>query len=93
MKLGYVSGMDDDVIARLALIVTREGSREKRAAPAADQEDSGSELMVPIVAGRRVAGTLDVESGGSGAFSGSSIADYERLADALRPLWDQPPRR
>ena len=134
MKLGYVSGMDDDVIARLGLIVTREGSREERAARAAElvrrvagarwagiytvtgtvvncdgwsgpgapahpsfavtegltahairtgalalsndvsrdprylanQDDSGSELIVPILVGGRVAGTLDVESDRSG---------------------------
>jgi L-methionine (R)-S-oxide reductase len=139
--------MDDDVIARLGLIVTREGSREERAtraaelvrrvtgarwvgiytvtgtvvncdgwsgpgAPAhpsfgvtegltahairtgalalsndvsrdprylANQDDSGSELIVPILVGGRVAGTLDVESDRSGAFSGSSIVEYERL--------------
>jgi hypothetical protein len=29
-------GMDDDVIARLGLIVTGDGSREERALPAAD---------------------------------------------------------
>jgi hypothetical protein len=45
---------------------------------------------VPILAGGRVAGTLDLESDCTGAFSGSSIVDHERLAAAMRPLWDQP---
>jgi len=27
-----------------------------------------------------------------GASSGSSILDYQRLAGAVRSLWDQPPR-
>jgi putative methionine-R-sulfoxide reductase with GAF domain len=53
----------------------------------ADQEDSGSELIVPILADGRVAGTLDVESDRTGAFGGSAILDYEHLADAVRPLW------
>jgi putative methionine-R-sulfoxide reductase with GAF domain len=35
----------------------------------------------------RAIGTLDVESGSPGAFDGASIARYERLALALRPLW------
>ena len=160
MGLGYVTGMDDSVIAQLGAIATREGSREERAARAADlvrramdarwvgiytvtdavvtcdgwsgpgapaypsfainegltahairtgalalsndvsrdprylanQEDSGSELIVPILADGRVAGTLDVESDRTGAFDGSSILECERLADAVRPLWDQPLR-
>ena len=154
--LGYVTGMDDSVIAQLGAIATREGSREERAARAADlvrramdarwvgiytvtdavvtcdgwsgpgtpaypsfavtegltahavrtgalalsndvsrdprylanQEDSGSELIVPILADGRVAGTLDVESDRTGAFDGSSILECERLADAVRHFWD-----
>ncbi len=54
----------------------------------ANQGDSASELIVPILADGHVAGTLDVESDRIGAFGGSSILDYERLAEALRPLWD-----
>jgi putative methionine-R-sulfoxide reductase with GAF domain len=56
----------------------------------ANQEGSGSEVIVPILVGGRVAATLDVVSDRTGAFSGSSIVDYERLAAAIRPLWDQP---
>jgi hypothetical protein len=37
-----------------------------------------------------VTGTLDVESDRTGAFGASSILDYERMADAVHPLWDQP---
>jgi putative methionine-R-sulfoxide reductase with GAF domain/GNAT superfamily N-acetyltransferase len=54
----------------------------------ANQEDSGSELIVPVLAGGRAAGTLDVESDRTGAFSGSAILEYERLASALRSLWE-----
>jgi hypothetical protein len=43
-----------------------------------------------LLASGRVAGMLDVGSDRTGAFSGSSIVDYERLAAAMRPLWDQP---
>ena len=48
---------------------------------------------MPIPADGRVAGALDVESDRTGAFGGSPILDYERLADAVRPLWDQPLRQ
>jgi L-methionine (R)-S-oxide reductase len=52
-----------------------------------NQDDSGSELIVPLLHGERVVGTLDVESGDVGAFSGSVIHRYEALAEAIRPLW------
>jgi L-methionine (R)-S-oxide reductase len=53
-----------------------------------NQDDSGSELIVPLLRGERVVGTLDVESGDVGAFSGSVIHRFEVLAAAVRPLWD-----
>jgi putative methionine-R-sulfoxide reductase with GAF domain len=58
----------------------------------ANQGDSGSELIVPILADGRVTGTLDVESDRIGAFWASSILYYEQLAEALRPLLDRTTR-
>jgi putative methionine-R-sulfoxide reductase with GAF domain len=52
-----------------------------------NQDDSGSELIVPVCDGVRVVGTLDVESDHVGAFTGDTIAFYERIARALQPLW------
>jgi GAF domain-containing protein len=52
-----------------------------------NQEDSGSELIVPILLEGHVVGTLDVESDKLGSFDGAAIVRYERLAAALRPLW------
>ena len=52
-----------------------------------NQDDSGSELIVPVLVGGRVVGTLDVESGAVGAFDGAAVARFERLAEALHPLW------
>lgn len=54
-----------------------------------NQDDSGSELIVPIVLNGRLIGTLDVESGDLGAFDGAAVVEYERLAAALRPLWQR----
>ena len=54
-----------------------------------NQDDSGSELIVPIVLDGRVVGTLDVESDAPGSFDGAAVVRYERLAAALRPLWDR----
>jgi len=52
-----------------------------------NQDDSGSELIVPVLADGRVVGTLDIESDTVGRFGGAEIARYESLAAALRPLW------
>lgn len=53
-----------------------------------NQDDSGSELILPVLHEGRVVGTLDVESDQIGAFDGDRIADYETLARSLVPLWD-----
>lgn len=69
-----------------ALALSNDMSRDPRYL--ANQEDSGSELIAPVLANGRLAGTLDVESDRSGVISGSFILDYVRLADALRSLWE-----
>ena len=55
----------------------------------ANQDDSGSELIIPVVHDGRVVGTLDVESDEAGPFDGTSIAHLERCARALSALWDE----
>lgn len=52
-----------------------------------NQADSGSELIVPVVADGEVIGTLDIEYGAVGAFRGADIDRYEQLVPALRALW------
>jgi putative methionine-R-sulfoxide reductase with GAF domain len=54
-----------------------------------NQDDSGSELVLPIAGEGELTGTLDVESGEVGAFDGASIALLERCARALAALWDE----
>lgn len=53
----------------------------------ANQEDSGSELILPVLVGGRVAGTLDIESDVVGAFDGQAITEFERVAEVLSDLW------
>jgi putative methionine-R-sulfoxide reductase with GAF domain len=55
----------------------------------ANQEDSGSELILPVLAGRCAVGTLDVESDRTGAFGGAAIVRCGTLAAALLPLWQR----
>jgi L-methionine (R)-S-oxide reductase len=85
-SFGVTEGLTAHAVRTGALALSNDVSRDPRYL--ANQEDSGSELIVPILADGRVAGTLDVESDRTGAFSGSAILDYECLADAVRPLWD-----
>jgi len=55
----------------------------------ANQDDSGSELIFPVVHDGRVVGTLDLESDEIGAFDGTSIAHLELFARVLSALWDE----
>ena len=90
-SFAVTDGLTAHAIRASALALSNDVSRDP--GYLANQEDSGSELIVPILADGRVAGTLDVESDRRGAFGGSAILEYERLADAVRPLWDQPLRQ
>ena len=89
-SFAITEGLTAHAIRSRALALSNDVSRDPRYL--ANQEDSGSELIVPILVSGRVAGTLDVESASTGAFGGSAILDYERLAAVMRPLWEQPPR-
>lgn len=87
-SFAVTEGLTAHAIRTGALGLSNDLSRDPRYL--ANQEDSGSELHRSDPGRGRVAGTLDVESDRTGAFSGSSIVDYERLAAAMRPLRDQP---
>jgi L-methionine (R)-S-oxide reductase len=78
-------GLTAHAIRTRSVALSNDVSRDPRYL--ANQDDSGSELIVPVVADGEVIGTLDVESDRTGAFDGASIARYERLAESLRPLW------
>jgi L-methionine (R)-S-oxide reductase len=52
-----------------------------------NQDDSGSELIVPVLVDERVAGTLDIESERINAFSDRDVMRFEQIASALQSLW------
>lgn len=52
-----------------------------------NQDDTGSELILPISVGDVIVGTLDVESGAVGAFDDDAVRAFEKIAHALTPLW------
>jgi GAF domain-containing protein len=53
-----------------------------------NQESTGSELIVPVLLGRRVVGTLDIENAATGAFDEKDQALFEELAATLTDLYD-----
>jgi L-methionine (R)-S-oxide reductase len=52
-----------------------------------NQESTGSELIVPVLDGDAVVGTLDIEDERTGAFTADDQALFEDVADALRALY------
>jgi L-methionine (R)-S-oxide reductase len=48
---------------------------------------TGSELIVPILSGDRVLGTLDIEDEHTGAFGDEDLGLFERIAGQMRPLY------
>jgi L-methionine (R)-S-oxide reductase len=79
-------GLTAHAVRAGAVALSNDVSRDPRYLT--NQADSGAELIVPVLADGHVIGTLDAESDRTGAFGGSAMLDCERLAIALRPLWD-----
>ncbi|HTW20616.1 MAG TPA: GAF domain-containing protein [Mycobacteriales bacterium] len=84
-RFAVTEGLTSHAIAAGAIAVSNDTARDPRYL--ANQDDSGSELIVPIVVDGRVIGTLDLESDRVGAFSGESIARFEAAAQLLAALW------
>jgi GAF domain-containing protein len=80
------SGLTAHALRTRALALSNDVANDSRYL--SNQDDSGSELILPVLHEGRVVGTLDVESDQIGAFDGERIADYENLARSLAPLWD-----
>jgi L-methionine (R)-S-oxide reductase len=84
-------GLTAHALAAHAAALSNDVARDPRYL--ANQDDSGSELIVPMLVDEAVCGTLDIESDQVGAFRGVDIACYELLADALLGLWASSPDR
>jgi putative methionine-R-sulfoxide reductase with GAF domain len=52
-----------------------------------NQESTGSEMIVPVLDGDAVVGTLDIEDERTGAFTADDQALFEDVAEALRALY------
>jgi L-methionine (R)-S-oxide reductase len=51
-------------------------------------QSTGSELIVPVIVGDEVVGTLDVEDQSTDAFSDDDRRLFERVAGEMGPLYD-----
>lgn len=78
-------GLTAAAIASAASVVCNDVGTDQRYLT--NQEATGSELIVPIVDGGIVVGTLDVEDHRRGAFDESDILGFEALAPALVTLY------
>jgi L-methionine (R)-S-oxide reductase len=78
-------GLTAHAIAAHAVALSNDVAHDPRYL--ANQRDTGSEVIVPIILDGQVVGTLDVEDDRTGAFDGASVATYEAIANAILPLW------
>jgi L-methionine (R)-S-oxide reductase len=78
-------GLTADAIRSRSTVVSNDVVNDPRYLTAL--ETTGSELIVPVVAGGRVVGTLDVEDERTGAFDRDDQALFESLAIGLAHLY------
>jgi pyrophosphatase PpaX len=77
-------GLTGAAIAGRTTVVSNDVAHDPRHLTAL--ASTGSELVVPVVAGGRAVGTLEVEDGRTGAFSAADQVRFEALAAAMAPL-------
>ena len=79
-------GLTAAAISTREIVVSNDVARDPRYLTAL--ASTGSELIVPIIVGDRVVGTLDVEDERTDAFGAEDRRLFERLAAEMRPLYD-----
>jgi L-methionine (R)-S-oxide reductase len=83
-------GLTGAAIRAGGTVVSNDVSRDRRYL--ANQDSTGSELIVPVVVAGRVVGTLDVEAAERNAFDDGDRALFEAVAGALAGLFDRATR-
>jgi L-methionine (R)-S-oxide reductase len=79
-------GLTAAAISTRETVVSNDVARDPRYLTAL--ASTGSELIVPIIVGDRVAGTLDVEDARTNAFSDDDLRVLEQIAGEMRPLFE-----
>jgi L-methionine (R)-S-oxide reductase len=80
------SGLTGAAISTRETVVSNDVARDPRYLTALDS--TGSELIVPVVLGDRVVGTLDVEDEATGAFADEDRRRFELVARELTRLFE-----
>jgi L-methionine (R)-S-oxide reductase len=78
-------GLTAAAVAAAETVVSNDVARDPRYLTAL--ESTGSELIVPVVLGDRVVGTLDVEDEATDAFADEDRRVFELVAHELTPLF------
>jgi L-methionine (R)-S-oxide reductase len=81
-------GLTGSAIASRTPIVSNDVANDPRYLTAL--ASTGSELIVPVLVGERVVGTLDVEDERTGAFGDDDRSLFESIAGVLGPLFSEP---
>ena len=79
-------GLTGAAIKARETVVSNDVARDPRYLTAL--ASTGSELIVPVIVGDEVVGTLDVEDESTGAFSDDDRRLFERVAGEMGPLYD-----
>jgi L-methionine (R)-S-oxide reductase len=79
-------GLTGAAIGTREPVVSNDVAQDPRYLTALDS--TGSELIVPVLVDDRVVGTLDVEDERTHAFSDEDRRMFERVADAMSPLYE-----
>jgi L-methionine (R)-S-oxide reductase len=79
-------GLTGAAISTRATVVSNDVARDPRYLTAL--ASTGSELVVPVIVGDRVVGTLDVEEERTDAFSDDDRGLFECIADEMRALYE-----
>ena len=79
-------GLTGSAISTHEAVVSNDVARDPRYLTAL--ASTGSELIVPVIVGDRVVGTLDVEDERTDAFSDDDRRLFERVAGEMRPLYE-----
>jgi GAF domain-containing protein len=79
-------GLTGAAISAGETVVSNDVARDPRYLTAL--ASTGSEMIVPVIAGERVVGTLDVEDENADAFSDDDRRLFERVAREMEPLYD-----
>jgi L-methionine (R)-S-oxide reductase len=79
-------GLTSAAIKARETVVSNDVARDPRYLTAL--ASTGSELIVPVIVGNEVVGTLDVEDESTDAFSDDDRRLFERVAGEMGPLYD-----